>query len=79
MTESNNIPIEERDSGEITSIQGLNTQGLLDTVRLAPKGSAALNVVFDIIPGRLVSGLITERGIFAADENGLAQLKKSGL
>lgn len=73
--DSDEIPIEERHSGEITSIQGLNSQGILDTVRLTPEGSAALNYAFDITPSRLVSGLITEKGIFSADESGLASLR----
>jgi len=74
--ESDDIPIEERDSGEISSIQGLNTQGLLDTVRLTPADSPALNIAFDITPARLVSGLITEQGIVSADESGLQQLRR---
>jgi methylthioribose-1-phosphate isomerase len=73
--DSDEIPIEERHSGEITSIQGLNSQGIMDTVRLTPEGSAALNYAFDITPSRLVSGLITEKGIFSADESGLASLR----
>lgn len=75
--ESDDIPIEKRDSGEISSIQGLNTQGLLDTVRLTPAGSPALNIAFDITPARLVSGLITEQGIVSANESGLQKLRRS--
>ncbi len=73
--DSDEIPIEERNSGEITSIQGLNSLGILDTVRLTPEGSAALNYAFDITPARLVSGLITEKGIISADEQGLVSLR----
>jgi len=73
--DSDEIPIEERDGGEIAAIQGLNAQGKLDTVKLLPEGSAALNVAFDITPSRLVTGLITEHGVFDADEAGLAALK----
>lgn len=72
---SDDIPIEERDGGEITAIQGLNTQGELDTVRLTPTGSAALNIAFDVTPARLVTGIITERGIFDANPESLAELK----
>lgn len=75
--DSDEIPIEERDSGEISTIQGLNTQGLLDTVRLTPAGSPALNVAFDITPARLVTGLITEQGIVTADEKGLSSLRQT--
>jgi methylthioribose-1-phosphate isomerase len=74
--DADSIPIEERDNEEITSIRGLNDQGELDSVRLTPAGSAALNIGFDITPGRLVSGLITEKGIVAATEEGIASLRK---
>ena len=73
--ESDDIPIEERGSEEITSVQGLNIKGELDTVRLTPEGSPALNVAFDVTPGRLVTGLITELGIVEASEKGLSELK----
>ena len=42
-------------------------------MRLTPKGSAALNPAFDVTPARLVTGLITERGVIAADEAALAR------
>lgn len=74
--DSDNIPIEKRDSGEITAIQGLNTQGVLDKVTLTPIGSPALNYAFDVTPARLVTGIITEKGLFNADEDGMALLKK---
>jgi methylthioribose-1-phosphate isomerase len=76
--ESDDIPIEERGSEEITAIRGLNTQGVLDTVRLTPAGSAALNYAFDVTPARLVTGIITEKGIVGASEQGLASLKEQG-
>lgn len=71
------IPIEERDSEELTHIHGLNSQGLPDKLRLTPVESPVLNLGFDVTPGRLVSGLITEQGIFTADEAGLIRLKKT--
>ena len=74
---SDDIPIEERDGGEITAIQGLNTKGKLDTVTLTPPGSRAVNIAFDVTPARLVTGIITEKGLFSADEAGLAALKSS--
>ena len=76
--ESDDIPIEERGSEEITAIRGLNTHGVLDTVRLTPAGSAALNYAFDVTPARLVTGIITEKGIVGASEQGLASLKEQG-
>jgi methylthioribose-1-phosphate isomerase len=56
------IPIEERDSSEVHEISGLH-DGTVKSVRLTPAGSAAANPAFDITPARLVTGLITERGI----------------
>ncbi|MDT8399801.1 MAG: S-methyl-5-thioribose-1-phosphate isomerase [Pseudomonadales bacterium] len=75
--EADSIPIEERDADEVTHIQGLNSQGRMDRVRLTPAGSPALNHAFDITPGRLVTGLITENGIFNASAEGLARLKQT--
>jgi methylthioribose-1-phosphate isomerase len=42
---------------------------------LTPEGSTAFNVAFDITPARLVSGIITEKGIFQANEDNLAKIK----
>ncbi len=68
------IPIEERGEAEVTSITGLTADGRQETVRLTPSGSAAANPAFDVTPARLVTGLITERGICAASARGLARL-----
>lgn len=74
--DSDEVPIEERHNEEITHIRGLNTKGELDTLRLTPDGSDAMNLAFDITPARLITGLITEKGIFPATEEGLAALKR---
>jgi methylthioribose-1-phosphate isomerase len=68
------IPIEERNPGELTEITGRLPDGTLATVALAPPGSAAANPAFDVTPARLVSSLITERGISAASRAGLLGL-----
>jgi methylthioribose-1-phosphate isomerase len=65
------IPIEERAAEELTHVTGRSAAGTLETVRVVPEGSAALNVAFDVTPARLVSGLITERGVCAASAAGL--------
>ena len=65
------IPIEERDSAELTHIQGLNAQGVTTTVQITPAHSRAANYAFDVTPARLVSGLITEFGVFPANSEGL--------
>ena len=68
------IPIEQRGAEEVTHICGLGEDGEVHTVRLTPEGSPAANYGFDVTPARLVSGLITERGVCPASEAGLAGL-----
>jgi len=68
------IPIEERSPQEVTHITGQSSSGRIETVRLVPEGSAALNLAFDVTPARLVTGLITERGTCPASRTGLQQL-----
>lgn len=67
------IPIEERDPYEVKFIQGWY-HGQMQTVQLAPEDSPAANYGFDVTPARLVTGLITERGICAASEEALLTL-----
>jgi methylthioribose-1-phosphate isomerase len=68
------IPIEQRSAEEVTHISGLGEDGRLHRVRLTPEGSAAANHGFDVTPARLVSGLITERGVCAASGPALAEM-----
>lgn len=68
------IPIEERDSKELTHINGVNAQGILQTVRVTPENCPAANHAFDVTPSRLVTGIITEHGTYEA--NDLHQLKR---
>jgi methylthioribose-1-phosphate isomerase len=68
------IPIEERDGAEVTTITGRTEDGRVETVHLTPPGSRAANPAFDVTPARLVTGLITERGYCQATETGLAEL-----
>jgi methylthioribose-1-phosphate isomerase len=68
------IPIEERSAGEVTHIAGRLTDGTVQTLALTPDGSPAANPAFDVTPARLVTGLITERGIATASEVGLRRL-----
>ncbi len=68
------IPIEERSGREVTHIRGLTESGSWAEVALTPVGSEALNFGFDVTPARLVTGLITERGIAQASREGLATL-----
>jgi len=68
------IPIEERGAEEVTHIAGLAGDGRVVNVRLTPAGSPAANPAFDVTPARLVTGIITERGVCAASREGLAGL-----
>jgi methylthioribose-1-phosphate isomerase len=72
------IPIEERDPGEVTTISGLSPAGELVSIRLTPDTSAAANFAFDVTPARLVTGLITERGLCPASSAGLRSLYPNG-
>jgi methylthioribose-1-phosphate isomerase len=68
------IPIEERDAAEVSRIRGRSAHGELVEVELLPPGSAAANPAFDVTPARLVSGLVTERGVCEASREGLLAL-----
>jgi len=67
------IPIEERDPGEVSLVHGLD-DGKRTTVRTTAGSTPISNYAFDVTPARLVTGLITERGICAASEAGLTGL-----
>jgi methylthioribose-1-phosphate isomerase len=68
------IPIEERSASEVTHLSGLSEAGEVGTFRVVAPGSPAANPAFDVTPARLVTGLITERGIAPATREGLASL-----
>jgi methylthioribose-1-phosphate isomerase len=68
------IPIEERSASEVTDLTGRMADGTIATIRVAAGGSPAANPAFDVTPGRLVSGLITERGRCDATAQGLLGL-----
>ena len=68
------IPIEARSPDEVLAITGRDGHGQTTTVAVAPEGTRAINYAFDVTPARLVSGLITERGIVAADRRAIGTL-----
>jgi methylthioribose-1-phosphate isomerase len=68
------IPIEQRGADEVTLMRGRTADGRIETVRITPEGSPAGNWAFDVTPARYVTGLITERGVCPASEEGLARL-----
>ena len=70
------IPIEERDPKELTHIEGLDNDNKLQKLLIYPEKSKALNLAFDVTPAKLVTGLITEKGVCEASEDGLKGLLK---
>ncbi len=74
LSSGRDVPIEERDADEIATITGRTAAGALATVRLTPEASPALNPAFDVTPARLVTALITERGVTEASVEGLLRL-----
>ncbi|HEX9569388.1 MAG TPA: S-methyl-5-thioribose-1-phosphate isomerase, partial [Rhodospirillales bacterium] len=74
LTDGRDIPIEERGVEEVTRMTGRTQAGEVVAVEITPQGAAAANPAFDVTPARLVTGLITERGVCAASKAGLAGL-----
>ena len=68
------IPIEERSGDEVSLVAGMDAEGAMRLVRISPEATPAANPAFDVTPARLVTGLITERGIAKASAEGLAAL-----
>ena len=73
---SKEIPIEERSSDELSEIEGVDKNGKIIKVRIYPQKSESMNLAFDVTPAKYVTGLITEKGICEASENGLKKLFK---
>ena len=70
------IPIEERNSEELSHVEGVDENNEIKKVRIYPQKSNSLNLAFDVTPAKLVTGLITEKGICEASEKGLKELFK---
>ncbi len=70
------IPIEERNSEELTHVEGLDKEKKLQKVLIYPQKSKVMNLAFDITPAKYVTGLITEKGVCEASEKGLKELFK---
>jgi methylthioribose-1-phosphate isomerase len=66
------IPIEQRGPEEVTTMTGKTKDGRIETVRVVPDGSDVANYAFDVTPARLITGLITERGVIQANRAALA-------
>jgi methylthioribose-1-phosphate isomerase len=68
------IPIEQRPGEEVSQVTGLTADGRIETVRVLADGSPVANPAFDVTPARLVTGIITERGVASASREGLLRL-----
>jgi methylthioribose-1-phosphate isomerase len=67
------IPIEQRGADEVATMTGRTDDGRIETVRIIPDRSSVANYAFDVTPARLVTGLITERGVIAPSREALAR------
>jgi methylthioribose-1-phosphate isomerase len=72
VSDGKQIPIEQRDAEEVTMMRGRTNDGRLETVRVVSEGSPVANYAFDVTPARLVTGLITERGVLKPEPAALA-------
>jgi methylthioribose-1-phosphate isomerase len=70
------IPIEERNPEELSHVEGLDKDNKLQKVLIYPQKSKAMNLAFDVTPAKYVTGLITEKGVCEASEQGLKRLFK---
>lgn len=68
------IPIEERSGDEVSFVQGRDAAGQVGMVRISPDITPGANPAFDVTPARLITGLITERGVSPATSEGLAAM-----
>ncbi len=74
--DAKDIPIEERNSEELSYVEGLDENNEIRKVLIYPNKSKAMNLAFDVTPAKYVTGLITERGISEASSDGLKKLFK---
>ena len=74
--EGKDIPIEERNSEELSHVEGVDENNKIKKVLIYPKKSKAMNLAFDVTPAKYVTNLITEKGICEASYNSLRELFK---
>ena len=72
--DAKDIPIEERNSEELSHVEGIDENNQLKKVLIYPNKSKAMNLAFDVTPAKYVTGLITEKGISDASSEGLKKL-----
>ena len=74
--DAKDIPIEQRNTDELSHVEGVDENNQVKKVLIYPKKSKAMNLAFDVTPAKYVSGLITEKGVCEASSNGLKNLFK---
>ena len=74
--EGKDIPIEERNSEELSHVEGIDENNEIKKILIYPKKSKAMNLAFDVTPAKYVTGLITEKGICEASSNALKKMFK---
>ena len=74
--DAKDIPIEQRNSEELSHVEGIDENNEVKKILIYPKKSKAMNLAFDVTPAKYVTGLITEKGICEASTEGLKKLFK---
>ncbi len=72
--DAKDIPIEQRNTDELSHVEGVDENNQVKKVLIYPEKSKAMNLAFDVTPAKYVSGLITEKGVCEASSNGLKNL-----
>ena len=70
------IPIEQRDSEEVSHIQGLDENNIIKKIKIVPEGAKCINYAFDVTPAKYITKLITEKGIIDANISSISKLRK---
>ena len=70
----NNIPIEERDEEEVSSIYGINSKGIIESVKITPKNANCKNYAFDVTPAKFITKIITEKKVVDANQSSISEL-----
>jgi len=74
LKDGKDIPIEERDSEELSHVEGIDENNEIKKILIYPKKSKAMNLAFDVTPAKYVTGLITEKGISEASSDALKNM-----
>ncbi len=69
-----NIPIEERDEKEVSSIYGINSKGITESINITPKNANCKNYAFDVTPAKFITKIITERKVVDANQSSISEL-----